>query len=139
MTNGTAIKFYYNGLRCADGKLQRAHYTFTRAFVAGGRQIPDHLTIYCRDYEGFSADVHAVFTVENHTDRQTDYFDKDTINVPPSHPLFAKVVEALVADMTKSIARCIKNGKTRDAEGYQHAIDDLRAFQAEQVAAQGAK
>lgn len=86
--------FYWNGIKDDKrGALQKAWYSSgaLHSFPAGT------ITIYGRDYTGFSAKVRACFKVENDTDTMTDYFDKDTIRVIPSHPLYEQVRAAMLA------------------------------------------
>lgn len=86
--------FLWNGIKDERGaKLQKAWFS--------DGQLTNHpagtITIYARDYSRFSSKVHACFAVENRTDIMTDYFDKDTIRVIPSHPLYGAVRAALQA------------------------------------------
>lgn len=87
------LKFFYNGIKDSGGKLQRCWFS--------GSMLINHpagtITIYKRDYSSFSDGVHAAFKVQNDTEIQTDYFEKDRIRVEPSHPLYALVLEALRA------------------------------------------
>lgn len=97
--------FYWNGIKDAKGaKLQRAWYSDSqlKSFPAGT------ITIYARDYERFSPAVRECFSVENHTDTMTDYFDSDTIRVIPSHPLYAQVKAAMDACTAKREERAEK-------------------------------
>lgn len=92
--NGTqTLRFFWNGIKGSDKKLQLAWYS--------GGELLNHpagtITIYARDYVGFSKEVHAQFTVENNTDSMTDYFEKDRIRVTPTHALYAQVQGALAA------------------------------------------
>ena len=89
----TMLKFYWNGIKSTDGKLQRAYIS--------GSQLVNYpagtITIYARDYHSFSAEVRAHFTVENNSDMMTDYFETDTIRVTSDHPLYAEARKALDA------------------------------------------
>lgn len=87
------LRFFWNGIKANGGKLQRAFLS-----IGGLANHPDGtITIYARDYSGFSAEVRAAFKVENNSDMMTDYFETDTIRVMPSHPLYAQVLEAVNA------------------------------------------
>lgn len=94
------LKFFYNGIKASGGKLQKAHFSFGNYTTQSGIN-PASVTIYARDYDGFSAEVAAAFPVENNTDTQTDYFEKDRIRVSPEHPLYAAVVAAYDAQQVK--------------------------------------
>ena len=89
------LKFFWNGIKDSDGKLQGASYS--------DGQLINHpagtITIYGKRYRGFSAGIHDAFRVENNTDMQTDYFENDRIRVLPSHPLYAQVKAALQAQI----------------------------------------
>ena len=87
------FKFFWNGIKGSDGKLQKAFYSDGQLtnFPAGT------LTIYAKDYRRFYGDVAAAFAVENDSDSMTDYFEDDRIRVLPSHPLYPQVLAALKA------------------------------------------
>src|SRR5713101_7296753 len=96
-----ALKFFYNGIKDNGGKLQLCSYS-------DGELISypkGTLTIYARKYDGFSQGVHDAFAVENGTDMQTDYYEKDRIRVLPSHPLYAQVKAAQDAALTRYLNR----------------------------------
>lgn len=58
----------------------------------------DPATIKIRPKQyAFPAEVRAVFAVENNSDSQTDYFEKDTIRIVPGHPLYDAVKAAAAA------------------------------------------
>jgi hypothetical protein len=83
------LKFFWNGIKGSDGKLQRAH-------ICEGELISypkGTVTIYARGCR-FSAEVAQSFRVDNDTDSSTDYFEYDRIRVTPSHPLYAAVKAA---------------------------------------------
>lgn len=107
------IKFYYNGIKAEDtgAKLQKAWYSDgpLNGFPKGT------LTIYARDYTGFSAEVHGVFKVENDSDHYTDYFDKDRIRVTPDHPKHAEVLAAYNDQQTKREAQTARLDAKRKA------------------------
>lgn len=87
------LKFYWNGIKDNGDKLQRCHYS-----VAPLLNHPTStITIYARDYSGFSQGVRNAFTVQNDSEMQTDYFEKDRIRVTPTHPLYGEVMEAVKA------------------------------------------
>lgn len=86
-----AIKFFYNGIKGSDGKLQKGSYSDGELYHHPAGTI----TIYANNYRRFSQEIAEAFTIENDTDYQTDYFDEDRIRVVPSHPLYAAVKAAL--------------------------------------------
>jgi len=88
-----ALKFYWNGIKANGGKLQRCFYSDGALLNSPKGTI----TIYGRDYSGFSAEVRGAFKVENDSDMMTDYFEQDRIRVTPDHPLYAKVLDAMKA------------------------------------------
>lgn len=89
----TTLKFYYNGIKDNGGKLQKCSYSDGQLihYPAGT------ITIYKRDHEAFSQGVRDAFKVDNDSDMQTDYFEKDRIRVTPEHPLYSQVRAALQA------------------------------------------
>lgn len=42
----------------------------------------------------FPTEIHSAFSVENNSDAQTDYFEKDCIRITSEHPLYAEVKSA---------------------------------------------
>jgi hypothetical protein len=89
----TTFKFFYNGIKANGGKLQFAYYDDCplRSYPAGT------ITIRARGYRGFSPEIAGAFKIENNTDMQTDYFEKDCIRVLPTHDLYPAVHAALLA------------------------------------------
>ena len=87
------LRFYYNGIKGSDGKLQGAHYSDSELihFPAGT------ITIYGKRYRPFSDEVRSALTVENDWDGMTDYFENDRIRVEPSHPRYPQVLAAIQA------------------------------------------
>lgn len=75
--NATPIKFYYNGIKL-NGKTE---------LVKAGYSLRDDesVTIYAENGGQLPRDL---FNVENDTDVYTDYFDDDSANIAPSHPLY---------------------------------------------------
>jgi len=82
------LKFFYNGIKASDGKLQKCSYS------KGYSHDPQAITIYARNYNRFCKEIRAQFTVENNTDSMTDYFEEDRIRVNADHPLYAQVAAA---------------------------------------------
>lgn len=98
----TDLRFVWNGIKVGtQGKLQRAQYSDG---ILCNRPAGT-ITIYARDYSGFSAEVAEAFTVQNDTDSQTDYFEKDRIRVQPDHPLYDAVKAALEAGRSRQERR----------------------------------
>jgi hypothetical protein len=83
------LRFFYNGIKADDGKLQRAWYS--------DAQLLHHptgtITIYARG--SFTKEISEEFIVTNDSDLMTDYFEHDRMRVEPDDMLYAKVKEAL--------------------------------------------
>ena len=98
----TTFKFLWNGIKVDNSKLQRGSYSI-------GNLIPGlvdrcdighpeaTITIYAKNYSGFSAAVWEAFDVQNDSDGMTDYFETDRIRVRPDHPLYSQVLKAAEA------------------------------------------
>jgi hypothetical protein len=84
------LKFFYNGIKDSSGQLYKAWYSTGRLIG----HVEGTITIYAKNYGGFSVEISQHFNIENDTDSQTDYFDVDIIRVIPSHPLYHAVLEA---------------------------------------------
>jgi hypothetical protein len=82
------IKVFWNGLKSTTegGKIQKAHYWLSEA---------GYIKVYASDYKGFSPQVCIRFKVENNTDSQVDYFEKDSFKVFPSDPAYNDFMIAL--------------------------------------------
>ena len=79
--NTTSIKFFWNGIKVnGEKKLIRCFYSLDNN--VDGRP---NVTIYARDCERLPRDV---FVVHNDTDLYTDYFDDDSAELTPEHPLY---------------------------------------------------
>ena len=52
------------------------------------RSAPDAVTIYAKSYSDSLADVFPPERVENNTELQTDYFEKDRVRILPGDPLW---------------------------------------------------
>jgi hypothetical protein len=76
------LAFSYNGIKDNSGKLQKAKY-HAGAYTPESGLSENTITIIARKYEAFSAEISETFTVVNHTDAQTDVFDRDRICVSP--------------------------------------------------------
>ncbi len=105
------LKFYWNGIKDDNGKLQTCHYS---AGMLIGHPAGT-LTIYKREYSGFSAGVKAAFAVENDTDIQSDYIVRDVIRVEPDHPLYAAVLVAYESQVVHNAKRAQKQAERRIA------------------------
>ena len=83
------LRFFYNGIKASDGKLQRCWYS--------DAQLLHHptgtITIYARG--SFTKEVSDEFVVTNDSDLMTDYFEHDRIRVEPDDMHYAKVKGAL--------------------------------------------
>jgi len=103
-TTTANLRFFWNGIKGADGKLQGVHYSDGKLvhFPAGT------ITIYGKGYRKFSAEVRAAFIVENESDMMTDYFEDDRIRVDSTHPLYGQVLVALRAQTAHRERRAAK-------------------------------
>lgn len=103
--------FYFNGIKDAKGeKLQKAHYSMGGYTNVPADMAAETISIYARDYTGFSALVRSCFEVKNDSDSMTDYFDKDSIQVLPVHPLYPMVRAAFEAQQAHRERRIAKRG-----------------------------
>ena len=102
------LKFFYNGIKGSDGKLQKCWYSDGKliGFPEGT------LTIYAKEYCRFTAEVRDSFKVENDSDTMTDYFESDRIRVTPDHPLYRQVSFAWTLQKDKRDARFEKKQVT---------------------------
>lgn len=94
------LKFFWNGVKGSDGKLQRVFYSVGRLLSAPEGTI----SIYARDLGRFSDEVRASFEVQNNSDSMSDYFESDFIRVRPLHPLYREVAGAYLVSAARSVA-----------------------------------
>jgi hypothetical protein len=87
----TTLKFYYNGIKASDGKLQKCSYSIGNLIAKYPAMT---ITIRAKNYNSFSSEVAAEFTIKNDSDGMTDYFENDCIRVLPDHPLYNDVLAA---------------------------------------------
>ena len=92
------LKFFWNGIKGTDGKLQKAFYA-TDNWITYPK---DMIRIYGKNYANFSEEVQDAFEVKDGSDLMSDYFENQHIDVLPTHPLYGQVKEAL----EKYKARC---------------------------------
>ncbi len=110
-----ALKFFYNGIKdvtadpahSARAPLQTCYY-----YISELTNYPEGtITIYAREYcyglyptnrwVGFSAGIKEAFKVENDSDIQSDYMEKDRIRVTPDHPLYGQVKDAMMKSLER--------------------------------------
>lgn len=107
----TAPIFFWNGIKDAKGeKLQKAHYSMGGYTNVPAEMAAETISIYARDYTGFSALVRSCFDVKNDSDGMTDYFETDRIQVLPGHPLYPEVRAAFEAQQAHRERRVAKRG-----------------------------
>lgn len=84
------IKLLKKGIKI-DGKYFPCFYSPSRNNING------NATIYMRRYDPLPSEAYKVLQVENETDMQTDYFEKDRIRIPKDSPFFAQVEQLATA------------------------------------------
>lgn len=88
------LRFLWNGLKVnGGGQLHKCSYSQGKLV-----HYPEGtITIYSSDYVRFPSAVAQLFTIENNSDLQSDYFDDDKVRVIPNHPLYSLVKAAFDA------------------------------------------
>ena len=81
------IKLLKKGIKL-DGEYFSAFYS------SSSNNLNGNATIYIKSYEPLPDEAYKLLQVENNSDMQTDYFEKDRIRISPDSPYFDKV-EAL--------------------------------------------
>ena len=129
----TKVKFFYNGIKVnGEKKLYKAFLSFQEGWTCGNRETPTQLTISSRDYKGFPIELNELFEIQNETDYNTDYFDKDRIRIQPNHPLFKEAAKAYIKYEEKIIKKFEdfqkKNGTRHyDHDGYVNRLNEFKA------------
>ena len=120
------IKFFYNGLKVGNGKLQKAHYSFQAPWYDNSKTYkPAEITIYGKHYVDFSKEVAEIFEIQNNTDMMTDYFEQDRIRVSPMNIMFKQVAEAYVKQEQKRIARATKRGEQEYVRNSERQLNEF--------------
>lgn len=101
-----SLKFFYNGIKGSDGKLQKASYSIANWINKSQTMI----RIYGKHYKSFSEEVQQAFKVEDGSDMQSDYFEDEHIDVYESNPLYAEVKAALLKQQAHRSAKWAKCG-----------------------------
>lgn len=93
----TSIKFFYNGMRINGAReLCKVDYS-----VDGRHDDRECVTIYER-LNNYNVRIpRDLFDVQNDTDLMTDYFDTDSVEVWPDHPLYPFIRAAALKDKIK--------------------------------------
>lgn len=97
------IKFYWNGIKVDGGRLIPCYYWLGENSVA----------IHAREYSGDLPRQY--FKVENNSDPYTDYFDTDSAELTPEHPLYKFARYAAL--------KSIVNGKTYRKPTPEHEAE----------------
>lgn len=100
------LKFFYNGIKGSDGKLQKASYSIGN----WATRPQDMIRIYGKHYKSFSVEICEAFKVEDGTDFQSDYFENEHIDVLSTHPLYSQIREALLKQEAHKNAKWEKRG-----------------------------
>lgn len=74
----------YNGIK-VDGVLHKAYIRIHENIVY----------VTAKHYERFPKEVQEMFSVENRTDTQSDYFDHDHFQIPPCHKKYDEAFQAV--------------------------------------------
>ena len=80
------IKLLKKGIK-VNGEYFPCHYNESKNNLHG------NATIYIKSYKSLPREAYGVLNVENNTDMQTDYFERDRIRVSPNSEYFARVEE----------------------------------------------
>ncbi len=98
-----SIKFYFNGFKINNGKINRCFYCKGRY-----TNWPDGtITLHAKEYR-FENEARKYLPIENNTDSQTDYFEDDRARIAPNHPLYPQVLAAFNAYEARQAARLNK-------------------------------
>lgn len=117
-----SLKFFYNGIKGADGKLQKASYS-----LGNWTNKPETmLRIYGKNYNFFSTEIKGVLKVEDGSDMQSDYFENEHIDIYETNPLYPQVLEAYKKQELHKRARWAKRGPTHCHCGNFHVYGSCR-------------
>ncbi len=62
-------------------------------YSSAKNNLNGNATIYIKSYESLPIEAYSVLQVENNSDMQTDYFEKDRIRISPNSEFFNRVEE----------------------------------------------
>lgn len=80
------LRFFYNGIKTSDGKLFKGWFSKNDNGV---------ITFYAKEYGHAPKEIQDAFAVENDSDSQTDYFEKDRIRIKPNTKYYQAACEAI--------------------------------------------
>ena len=80
------IKLLKKGIKI-NGEYFSCHYSSSKNNING------NATIYIKSYEPLPTEAYSALQVENNSDMQTDYFEKDRIRISPKSEFFNRVEE----------------------------------------------
>jgi hypothetical protein len=73
-----SLRFFYNGIKQDDGKLQKCRYSYIS-------KPESCIMIKSENYDLFSYEIQKEFIVINNTNNITDTYDKDHFSVKPDN------------------------------------------------------
>jgi hypothetical protein len=82
---GNTMKIKLRRYYCQRDNGPRIRCWYSRGSL---HDAPDSVTIYAKSYADSLADVFPPERVENNTELQTDYFEKDRVRILPGDPLW---------------------------------------------------
>jgi len=80
------IRLLKKGIKI-NGEYFSCHYSSAKNNLNG------NATIYIKSYEPLPKEAYSALQVENNSDMQTDYFEKDRIRISPASEFFNRVEE----------------------------------------------
>jgi hypothetical protein len=108
------LRIFYNGIKSTlnDNKLETAYISYG----TNGKHEPE-IYISTKHYNQFSAEIMKEFTVENHSDSQSDYFEQDHFTITQSSKYWNDFLRAAIINENKTIEKIekrIANPKTKE-------------------------
>lgn len=126
------IKFFYNGIKDIDKKLQPCYIS------AGRKQEGWEIFVSKKNYTPFSEGIRAAFTIKNDTDSMTDYFEHDHFHISPDSPYFIPAMEAVLVieeKIYKRLNKKLESGRyynkeyiTGDITRQEKRIAELQSY-----------
>lgn len=113
------IKFFYNGIKDIDKKLQPCYIS------AGRKQEGWEIFISKRDYTPFSEGIRAAFIVKNDSDSMTDYFEHDHFHISSNSPYFLPAMAAVLIIEEKIYKRLNKRLETGRYYNKEYITGDI--------------
>jgi hypothetical protein len=125
------LRFFYNGIKIpGESKMVKGWFAYGRWQKDNSPYVNFHADAY-RTPDA----IHYAFVVENNTDSQTDYFEKDSMTIDPLHRYWKDALKAVLVNIERNERNDEKRNAKYAAKGYSTIPVNYRTELKEEIAA----